>query len=145
MRIVEVGFKLCGDKDSLLRANLLNISGSIAGTRNRSKEAYKLFEESRRIRTLLLPDNHEHLANTYSNLANELLATGQYPDAMKLYYKAIDIDTNGKRKEILYIRYVNLGNVYMFQGNFEKAREQIDIGRKHAEKETGGSAQYDEV
>ncbi|KAF2191377.1 TPR-like protein [Zopfia rhizophila CBS 207.26] len=145
MRILEVGFKLCSNMDSLLHATFLNIAGSIAGTRNRSKEAFTLFKESHRIRSLLLPESHEHLANVYNNLANELLAIGMYQEAMDFYYKAIDIDKRGKQKEILYIRYVNLGVVYMFQGNFEKAREQIEIGRKHAQADTGGFAEYEEV
>jgi tetratricopeptide (TPR) repeat protein len=144
--MLRIGFMVCDNKKSLLYASLLNIKGIIAGTRNRTKEAYDLFEETRIIRSALLPPDHEHLANTYNNLGNELLSAGRYGEALDYYFKAINIDTKNKRRQTLHIRHLNIGSVYMFQGKFREAREQIQIGQELAAKELETSANYyDEV
>ncbi|KAI0868906.1 hypothetical protein GGS24DRAFT_512674 [Hypoxylon argillaceum] len=140
--MLSIGLQTCTDRNSLLYANLINIQGIIAATRNRTTAAHPLLEESCRIRRSLLGENHMLVANSYTNLANVMLAKAEYLEAIEFHKKAIAIDSQSKLNEFQCIRYINLGSVFMFQGNNAKAQEEIEAGRLVAERDTGDSMHY---
>ena len=144
-KLVDIGLKVCDDKKSLLYADFLNTAGILAGTRKQSKEAYNKFEESRKLRTTLLPETHVLVANIYNNLGNELLALGSSEDALQKYVKAIKIDEQNPKDEELCYRHLNIASAHMFSYRFVQAKEEIEIGRKRASEIEGALVLFNEL
>ncbi|KAF5536943.1 tetratricopeptide-like helical [Fusarium phyllophilum] len=143
---LDVAFKLCTEKKSLLYASLLNTAGIIATRQNRIENGYLFHRECLEIRKALLEEDHEEIANCHNNIGNTYLSDCQYDEAIKAYHEAIRIDKlqpEAEAKKILNIRYSNIAEAYMMKGDYGQMQKYLDISRKLAIDEFGKDTFYD--
>ncbi|CZR48093.1 uncharacterized protein FPRO_12703 [Fusarium proliferatum ET1] len=146
LETLDVAFKLCTEKKSLLYASLLNTAGIIATRQNRIEDGYLFHRECLEIRKALLEEDHEEIANCHNNIGNTYLSECQYDEAIKAYQEAIRIDKlqpEAEAKKILNIRYSNIAEAYMMKGDYGQMQKYLDISRKLAIDEFGKDTFYD--
>ncbi|KAF5975685.1 tetratricopeptide-like helical [Fusarium bulbicola] len=146
LETLDVAFKLCTEKKSLLYASLLNTAGIIATRQNRIEDGYLFHRECLEIRKALLEEDHEEIANCHNNIGNAYLSDCQYDEAIKAYHEAIRIDKlqpEAEANKILNIRYSNIADAYMMKGDYGQMQKYLDISRKLAIDEFGKDTFYD--
>ena len=107
-------------------------------------------DKARLIREALLPKDDADLADMYNNYANLIFNEAQsrpnLVEAARLYQQALNIDMMQpvkERNEILHIRYLNIGTVYIYQRDWIKARHAIELGRQYNVEHFGHGSHFE--
>ncbi len=145
------------DKDPLLKKKLLLTKTYIYHGQKQYQEAYEILDEL----TKLYPDDigfinnkavtlaylnrkeeaietaeyllslNPKLGNSYDTYGEILMTFKEYGDAIKKYEKAVELEPTGW---FAYWTYIKLGKCYQELGNYDKALEIYEKGKKMAEK-----------
>jgi tetratricopeptide (TPR) repeat protein len=144
--VLDVAFKMCQEKNSLLYANLLNTAGIIATRQNRINDGYKHHKECLQIRKALLDKDHEEVANSHNNIGNTYLSDCKYDEAIKEYLEAIRIDRlqpEAEANKILNIRYSNIAEAHMMKYEYNEMENYLNLSQQLAIEEFGEDTFYD--
>jgi len=85
--------------------------------------AIRYREESLKIKTKILGEDHISLSNGYAHLGRLYFKTASYPNALKLYQKAIAIIKKSNNKDDIKTaeNYNSIGLIYKRMGNYQEA------------------------
>ncbi|KAG4441817.1 hypothetical protein IFR05_002681 [Cadophora sp. M221] len=122
-QVTATGLQAIQDKESMAYAELLLIDGCHHYDMNELADCRKSWEESLRVRLMLVDKNDARIAAIYNNLGNLELAMGNEIEAEEYYIQSMNIWLIGgdKTAEQMAITYLCLARFHMLQCNFSEA------------------------
>jgi eukaryotic-like serine/threonine-protein kinase len=122
-------------RDRLDLANTLNELGNVLSDKGDLGQSDAVYRESLDIRRRVLGPNHRDVALSINNLAGNALIRGRYSEAEELHKEAVSIMKRVGTPADVAGPLLNLGLVFIRQGNFTAAtdalRESVDIAQRN--------------
>jgi len=119
----QKALKLHKNKSDETAAKIYNQIGIIYDLTEDNTKAIKFYEESLQIKKQVYGSNHKDIANAYNNIGDCLVDLKQFDAARDNHLMSLAIRKKLKDQIGLSVSYINVGNTYSSEGQYQKALE----------------------